>query len=462
MRSSPSSSTRPAGARAALARIVAGLSLVRFLKGQLPAKDDWHRLMARHSLRTRLALTMAGLAVASCLVFGLCSYVTYEMTLSHIVRWHMDPILRLLIQAKQEGRSDQELHALARSLRVSWFADETIPEELRPKRGKKELTRIDTESYVFVSADKKRKHCYAVVGRVKDLDDIEEVLLTVTLACGCVSLVAALLLSCWLSKRLVTPLVRLAKTIHSGETLESSPLCGRKDEVGELSRAFVARERSLRDFLNREQLFTGDVSHELRTPLTVLQGATEILEARLADTPLKPVVTRMQRTLEGMTDTVHTMLVLARRPEQLQYHAFDLSALIRREEDFVQTLLRNRPISFTLALPDTFMIHGNPDLSALVVHNLLDNACRYTQEGGIELRLNRDGFVVTDTAPPIDEEMRARMFERGVRGLSTTPGSGLGLSLVQRGCERLGWSVHHETWKRGNRFVVRFCQGTQP
>ena len=462
----PSLLTRLFGFLATLAALYSGwLSrLLRFfpgrvLKERLPARALWHRLTARYSLRTRLALTMAGLAVASCLVFGLCSYVTYEMTLSHIVRWHMEPILRLLLQERQAGKSPEKLHELAQSLRVSWFDDETIPEELRPAPGTQELTRIDTDIYAFVSADKTREHVHAVVGRVKDLDDIEEVMLTVALACGCVSLVAALLLSCWLSKRLVTPLVRLTGTIHSGETLESSPLCRRKDEVGELSRAFVARERSLRDFLNREQLFTGDVSHELRTPLTVLQGATEILETRLADTPLKPVVSRMQRTLDGMTDTVHTMLVLARRPEQLHYHAFDLSALIRREEDFVATMLRNRPITFALELPDTCMIHGNPDLSALVVHNLLDNACRYTQEGRIVLHLDRDGFAVTDTAPPIDEEVRARMFERGVRGMSATPGSGLGLSLVQRGCERLGWTVRHETWAQGNRFVVRFGQG---
>ena len=47
------------------------------------------------------------------------------------------------------------------------------------------------------------------------------------------------------------------------------------------ARAFAGREQALREFLNREQLFTGDVSHELRTPLTILQGGVEILESRL-------------------------------------------------------------------------------------------------------------------------------------------------------------------------------------
>ena len=149
----PSLLTRLFGFLATLAALYSGwLSrLLRFfpgrvLKERLPARDLWHRLTARYSLRTRLALTMAGLAVASCLVFGLCSYVTYEMTLSHIVRWHMEPILRLLIQERQAGKSPEKLHELAQSLRVSWFDDETIPEELRPAPGTQELTRIDTDT----------------------------------------------------------------------------------------------------------------------------------------------------------------------------------------------------------------------------------------------------------------------------------------------------------------------------
>ena len=80
----------------------------------------------------------------------------------------------------------------------------------------------------------------------------------------------------------------------------------------------------MREFLNREQLFTGDVSHELRTPLTVLQGRVEILEGRLSgDDKLLPIVGRMQRTVASMTAMVGTMLLLARKPEQLEFRPFD-------------------------------------------------------------------------------------------------------------------------------------------
>ncbi len=414
------------------------------------------RTLARYSLRTRLALSLAGLSLASFLILGLCGLVLYEITISHIVRWHMDPILRNLVAESKKGEGAQGLGELAASLNVWFYKDADIPHEYRPDRGERELIRIERDSYAYVGLDHDN-HAYAVVGKVKDLDDIEEAMLAAALVCGAVCLCFALFLSWWLMRRLVTPLVDLARSVRAQRPLEETGLCEREDELGELARAFQAREQSLRRFLVREQLFTGDVSHELRTPLTILQGAAELLESRVPESS-RPVLERMERTIEGMTSTVSTMLLLARTPEQLEMRAFDMTALARREEDYVEQLLKGRDIAYSQSLPDTLMLEGNPDLATLVLHNILDNACRYTSEGSISLVLDGKGFVVRDTAPPIDEEVRRRMFERGIRGATGAPGSGLGLSLVQRGCERLGWTVSHAVWERGNEFTVLFAR----
>ena len=411
---------------------------------------------ARHSMRTRIALSLAGLSLACFFVLSLCGLVAYNFTISHIVRWHMDPILHMLVAASKDGEK-AKIHSLAADLRVLWYTDGDIPDEFRPAPGKEELNRIGDERYVLVSADMDG-HVYAVVVKVEDLDDIEEAMFTAAMACGAASLLASLLLSFWLSRRLVTPVVQLTDRVRDNASLEESELCSRKDEVGRLARAFASREQSLRAFLVREQLFTGDVSHELRTPLTVLQGCTEILELRVRDASITPVLSRMQKTLATMTGTVATMLLLARKPEQLEQHHFDMSALARNEEEFVSDLLKDRPIVYEAHLADHLMIRGNPDLAALVLHNLLDNACRYTSTGSIVLTLNAQGFTVRDTAPHIDEAVRKRMFERGMRGNDKTPGSGLGLSLVQRGCERMGWQVSHSLWDEGNVFTVVFAQ----
>ena len=409
----------------------------------------------RRSLRRRIIGAFLLLALASGAAFSLSAFVAYDYTITHVIRWHMDPIIRLLIAAEEDGRPAEEIRKLARALRVKWYAGDDIPDDLRPEGKGRELVRIKRDRYAMTCRTKEGRE-YAVVGKVKDLDDLEEAMRTVSLACVLGSLLAAGLLACWLGRRLITPLVELARKVKAGEPLDDAPLCARGDEVGALARAFAGRERELRDFLNREQLFTGDVSHELRTPLTVLQGGAEILENRVGS-DLLPVVERMQRTIAAMTGTVGTMLLLARAPERLECRPFDLSALARREGEAARERLRGRPVAYAESLPDRLMVRGNPELAALILHNLLDNACRYTEAGRVELTVDAAGIVLSDTAPSIDPGVRARMFERGTRGASRVPGSGLGLSLVQRGCERLGWRVAHEPWEGGNRFRVRFA-----
>ena len=399
-------------------------------------------------------------------IFSLSAYLSYDYAITHVIRWHMEPIMRLLIAA-EEGRTlrkgerlsvDSEL--LAKELKVKWYVGEAIPDDLRPERSKvRELVRIKRDRYAMTYRDKEGQE-YAIVGKIKDLDDLEEVMADIALACVVGSLIGAGLLAYWLSRRLVSPLVELTGKVNRGEALDDTLLCSRDDEVGDLARAFAGREQALREFLNREQLFTGDVSHELRTPLTVLQGGVEILESRLGgDDKLLPIVGRMQRTVASMTAMVGTMLLLARKPEQLEFRPFDLCVLARQEEVEIRERLRGRPVTFSSLLPDRLTVLGSPELAAMVLHNLLDNACRYTEQGRILLEFRADEMLLTDTAPVIDPDVRTRMFERGVRGTSKSPGSGLGLSLVLRGCERLGWKVAHEHWEGGNRFRVRFSQG---
>lgn len=415
------------------------------------------RLRPGRTLRARVACALIGLSLASCAFFGLCACVTYELTITHVLTWHMEPIMRMLARAYEDGGSPREIQELASSLRVSWYTDQDIPSDMRPSPEEGErLTRARGGLYIYVSRSP-YGDCYAVTGKIKDMADVEAAMLKVGCACALVSLLAAVLLTMRLSRHLVGPLTTLTESIRAGRPMADSPLLARGDEAGEMARAFACRERELKAFLVREQLFTGDVSHELRTPLTVLQGAVEILEIRLdSDPTLLPVVQRMQRTIDAMTVNVRTMLLLARTPEQLEQKDFDMSALVRQNEDRVAELLRDRHVSYETRLPDSLMLRGNLDLAALVLNNLLDNACRYTEKGHILVELTTVCLTMTDTAPVISEELREKMFERGIRGSSGTPGSGLGLSLVQRGCERLGWHVTYATWDRGNRFTVFF------
>jgi signal transduction histidine kinase len=89
-------------------------------------------------------------------------------------------------------------------------------------------------------------------------------------------------------------------------------------------------------------------------------------------------------------------------------------------------------------------VAGAPVMIACVVNNLLLNAVNYTQNGSIEVRLTPALLLVHDTGVGIPPQDLSRIFERRYRG-SNSRGLGLGLYLVNRICERLGWTIETES-----------------
>lgn len=291
------------------------------------------------------------------------------------------------------------------------------------------------------------------------------------------------------------------------------PMTDMDDEVGVLARAIAAREEALYRFVQRESHFTGDVSHELRTPLTVMQGGLEVLEARLQNliraTPqageLVPVVGRLLRTTSDMTRTVRTLLLLARKPGEIQAAALDCSLILRdiinemEREGFVcpvelpQTpshaqadslaamlalleggdrLPELTPVAapsvvwsglqeaapadprssgaagvlLSVGLSSPVPVCGQKELITVIFKNLLDNARQYTEnrrafvllESGRMLVGNK-GHIVRDV--DIFSRGVSRSCNNGQQSAREGAGNGLGLSLAQRACERMGWRL---------------------
>ena len=178
------------------------------------------RRVRTRSLSRRIAEAFLVLTLVTGGIFSLSAYLSYDYAITHVIRWHMEPIMRLLIAA-EEGRTlrkgerlsvDSEL--LAKELKVKWYVGEAIPDDLRPERSKvRELVRIKRDRYAMTYRDKEGQE-YAIVGKIKDLDDLEEVMADIALACVVGSLIGAGLLAYWLSRRLVSPsLAGLSRTV---------------------------------------------------------------------------------------------------------------------------------------------------------------------------------------------------------------------------------------------------------
>ncbi|MBD1552528.1 sensor histidine kinase [Pseudomonas typographi] len=328
-------------------------------------------------------------------------------------------------------------------------ADFELPKDLRHlSPGFHEVFRGDFSYHAMVQVVDGRR--YVLLQDQSDFEERERILFAVVLVGFVMSLALAVFLGWLLARRVMAPVIRLARQVrHRDQLLGLAPPLApdyAADEVGQLAIAFDATLGRLREALNRERLFTSDVSHELRTPLMVLATSCELL---LANPTLEPrsraQVERITRACEDMRELVQTFLMLARAQRKdalanqvaITQVAEDLAGQWRApiEQKGLQLVVDELPEHSSAA---TY----NATFLQTVMGNLLRNALHYTDTGHIRLAVGATSFSVEDTGVGIPKDKRDAMFKPFVRGSEKRgEGLGLGLSLVQRICDDQGWTV---------------------
>jgi signal transduction histidine kinase len=330
--------------------------------------------------------------------------------------------------------------------------DFDLPKDLRHlDRGFHEVFRAQLSYHAMVEIVDGRH--YVLLQDQSDFEERERVLFAVVLVGFVLSLALAVFLGWVLARRVMAPVVRLARQVrHRDQLLGLAPPLApdyAADEVGELAVAFDATLGRLRQALTRERLFTSDVSHELRTPLMVLASSCELLlENPALDQRGRKQVERISRASEEMRELVQTFLMLARTQREDSGMSPRLT-LGQVAEDLVglwRAPIEAKGLALIFEPGQTADTPYNATFLTAVMGNLLRNALHYTDQGFIRLTLSATGFVVEDSGVGIPEEKREAMFEPFVRGNEKRgEGLGLGLSLVQRICENQGWTVSLST-----------------
>ncbi|WP_300718215.1 HAMP domain-containing sensor histidine kinase [uncultured Desulfovibrio sp.] len=422
------------------------------------------------SIRRRLLASFMLLAAGLGLTMGMVGLLAHDRLGAHLVDWYARPIMNALIEAEERSRraEDRGRHNnlvygadLAALMDLQFRVGKQIPAAWRGlEPGLHFFERMED----FVLLEQHKGVRYALSGHTGLLVTIKGQLARVLGLCAVLGLGVAALLAFLLSRRLTGQLTALTRTVSrcpvpraGGDYpgLPPLPQVELRDEVGVLARAIASREAALRRFVQRESFFTGDVSHELRTPLTVMQGGLEVLELQLESLPgaerCTPTVERLQRTVRDMAATVGVLLLLARRPENIEPEPVDLALLVRE--------CAQGQDCFALDLPATQEVQAQAALARIVVKNLLDNARLYSENGRVAVRLDADALQVRNAGRiPEDLDIFARGVRVRARGDATPGGSGLGLSLVRRACEQLGWSVtYRHSGENETLFEVRFA-----
>lgn len=251
----------------------------------------------------------------------------------------------------------------------------------------------------------------------------------------------------WLAGRVVAPVTELARAVKQARPEApprlpaATPSVAGDDEIGELANAFESYLERLAAFVERERDFAADASHELRTPLAVIRGAAEIIAADPGlDPGLRERVARIERASSEMTHIVEALLLLARESGLPDNVHCDAGRLAREcvERHRPQAVMHDSRIELDAGSDVSLPVPAA--LFAMVLANLVRNAVAHSQAGTIRIQLDPRALVVSDEGVGIDADEQERVFERFYRG-SQSKGAGIGLSLVRRICDRLGWRI---------------------
>ncbi|HEX5802586.1 MAG TPA: ATP-binding protein [Azospira sp.] len=222
--------------------------------------------------------------------------------------------------------------------------------------------------------------------------------------------------------------------------------------------------------LDNERRFTADAAHELRTPLAALKVQAQVALATRDPEQQRHALAQVIAGADRTTRLVEQLLRLARLDPLVRLpdpQAVDLAELARFAVDDARRGGIGETRTLALAVADQpIPVSGDRDLLAAALRNLLDNALRYTPEGGTvtvgaAIEHGEALLAVTDNGPGVAAEDLPRLVERFYRGRDTTAeGSGLGLAIVRRIAELHGARLEVEN-REGGGFAarLRWCQG---
>jgi len=237
----------------------------------------------------------------------------------------------------------------------------------------------------------------------------------------------------------------------------------RMDEDSEGIRGAIAVFHDITRLKQLEKIrqdFVANVSHELRTPLTTIKGYAEtLLEGALKEDQAFQFVQVIKRHTDRLTKIVEDLLMLSRietKEFQLKMEAIPVRDFIDDVIEFVKEPAEKKKISLSRnEIPSSLAVQADRNYSEQILINLLDNAIKYTPEGGrvavsaVEKDSKEIQFSVEDNGIGIPKEDLSRIFERFYRvdkGRSKEMGgTGLGLSIVKHLVQAHGGRVWAES-----------------
>jgi len=231
-----------------------------------------------------------------------------------------------------------------------------------------------------------------------------------------------------------------ARIIH-GDLGQRVPLSGSGDEFDQLATNLNAMLDQIERLMAAMRQVTDNIAHDLRTPLSRLRARLEVTliekpdAARYADA-LRDTIAEADNLL-GTFNALLSIAEVEAGSRRDNLAPVDLAGIARNVAELYEPVADEKGLALTLDIADRLPVRGDRHLLSQAIANLVDNALKYTGAGEISLSGRAIGntarIEVADSGPGVPAERREAVFDRFVRleGSRSTPGNGLGLSLVR-------------------------------
>lgn len=260
---------------------------------------------------------------------------------------------------------------------------------------------------------------------------------------------------------------RTARRIIGGDMKSRMRISGTRDEFDQLSAGFNEMMDEIERLVESIRTVTDNVAHDLRTPLNRLRSRIDV--ALLSEADCESLRRTLEETLaeaDNILATFNAILTIANAESGQRLHSFEPLDPARLAEDVVELydpLAEEKTVSLCCQAQSGLHLSGDRHLLFQALANMVDNAVKYTPAGGqVGVEVTQDDgrvtIAVADSGPGIPADQRSRVLERFVRldATRTTPGNGLGLSLVSAVARLHGATLSLEDNQPGLRLVLRF------
>lgn len=274
------------------------------------------------------------------------------------------------------------------------------------------------------------------------------------------SVLAALLVSLFLSRRIVAPIQTLtsaSQSIADGHYDERVTVNG-SDEIAQLALHFNQMAEQLERVESMRRQLIGDVSHELRTPLTAIKGSMEgLMDGVLpaANETYQQIHAEAER-LNRLVNDLQELSRVEAHAYELEFRSLDVSSIIHSVTKRLSPQFESKRITLNLELPAQLPhVLADEDRAIQVLTNLTGNALQYTPEGGnikISAKQLKDEIQISvhDSGVGIPTEHLAHIFDRFYRvdksrSRQAGGGSGIGLTIARALVEAHGGRIWVES-----------------